>query len=182
MTSKVRISHLLCAWSQESGEVKMLECSREPLPTSLPGEPGVGSGVKIPGRCPHPLPHILSPQGFLMPPAVPQPQGLQYYLPQPIPWPLEMDSCRTNNQHQPGAGTEGFLGSHVSDWTTEPWEPRTGMLCATPLAVPVNLAPRRLCHWQTCVNSRNPSLQRPPTPLPPVPPPQEGATEPMTGS
>lgn len=26
------------------------------------------------------------------------------------------------SQHQPGAGAEGLLGAHASDWTMEPWE------------------------------------------------------------
>lgn len=36
MISKVRIDSLLCAWSQDSGKVKILECSCVLLQISLP--------------------------------------------------------------------------------------------------------------------------------------------------
>lgn len=116
------VSPLLCAWSQDSGEVKTLECSCVSLQTSLPREPGMTSRVRTARWCPHSLPHILCPRS-------PSASGLQHSLPQSILWPqaaLAPGDRRLQDKLPRLANTSlglGQRGSWVPMPLTGPWSP-----------------------------------------------------------
>lgn len=97
VTFEGRLSPLSCTWSQENGEVKMLPCPVCPFRLRSPGSLGEEQGEGL-EEMPPLLPHMLCPQAFLGPLALPQPQGLWNSLPQPIvwprlPWPLEITAA-----------------------------------------------------------------------------------------